>query len=144
MERGRGPGGLELREQSDRVAGGQRVDLDPAVPKRVERRRVGLEPSVGARADHEAGRQLVQYLLEVVEDEPVPLSTPPAGDDAAGEDDHILTVLVPVDEHPAELVSLDPGHRPRVARAALPHAKSACNTVLLTRRAACLRPLSSL
>ena len=117
MERGRGPGRLELGEQSDRVAGGQRVDLDSAAPEGVERRRVWLEPSVGTGADHQPGGQFVQHLLEVVEDEPVSFSTPPARDDAAGEDDHILTVLVPVDEHPAELIPIDPGHRPRVARA---------------------------
>src|SRR5262249_49873703 len=115
MQRGRGPGRLELREEPDRFAGRERVDRDAATPERLERLGIGLELSVGTGADHEPGGEVVEHVLEILENESVSLPAPPVPDAPAGEHDHVAAVLVAVHDHPAELVALDPGHSPRVA-----------------------------
>jgi hypothetical protein len=115
MQRGRSPGRLELCEEPDRLAGRERVDRNAAPTERIERLRIGLEPSVRTGADHEPGGELVEKILEVLENELVAFEAPPARDDPAGKHDHISVVHVAIDDHPAELIGLDPAHARSVA-----------------------------
>ena len=110
MQRRRCAGRVELREQPNSLARGDRVDLDAALPERLERSRIGLQAPVGACADHQSLGKLSEDVLEILEDEGVAVTTPPAANDPVGQDDQVSPMLLAVDEHPPELVSLDPRH----------------------------------
>jgi hypothetical protein len=66
---------------------------------------------VRAVADDQALGQLVQHLPQVVDDQPMPVLTPPVGDHAIREHDDIAPPLGAVDGEAAEAVVLEAGHR---------------------------------
>jgi hypothetical protein len=56
-------------------------------------------------------RQLLEDIIEIGEDEPVPVRAPPIRDDPVREHDDIPVVLFAVDDDSTETVSLGPRHR---------------------------------
>jgi hypothetical protein len=106
MESGRGLRGIGRRIAFDRLARRQHLDLDAALFQLRERRRVGLHLPLRAGADDESRGQLVEDGLEVVEDQSVPLASPPIPHDALGKNDDVARLLCAVDDDAAEAVVL--------------------------------------
>jgi hypothetical protein len=77
MERSRRATPVELAVAADGLAGRQRLDLNTPLAQLVERLGVGLHSSVRARAYKQVARQLLEHVVEVGQDEPVPVRTPP-------------------------------------------------------------------
>jgi hypothetical protein len=73
MERRRRPTRVELAVAADSLARRQRLDLDPPLPKPPYRLRVGLHLRVRARAYDQVLGQLVNNVIEIGEDETVPV-----------------------------------------------------------------------
>jgi hypothetical protein len=102
--------GIELCVPPDGLLGRQDLDLDPLRPERFEDGRIGSHPGCRAAPHHEAIGQLVRDVLEVLEDELVAVSPPPAPHDPVRQDDHVAGVLFPVDDQASEPVPLESGH----------------------------------
>jgi hypothetical protein len=102
---------IELSVALDGLRGPEYLDLDPTGTEGLERARIGPQLPVRAGSDEQALRQLVKYPVEILEHEPVPCLTPPAAHHALWEHDDVVCLLVAVDRHAPECVSVDLGHR---------------------------------
>jgi hypothetical protein len=110
MERGGRPGWVELAEEANGLAGRHGVDLDAASAKGLQCSRIRFKPAVMTRSDHEPLGELVEHVGEILEHQAVPIAPPPAPDHPLRQHDHVLPVLLAVDEDASELVPLDPRH----------------------------------
>jgi hypothetical protein len=111
VERGRRAARIELAVAADGLVRRQGLHLDAALAELVERLRLRTHLPVRARADDKPFRQLLEYVVQVGEDESVPIRAPPIGEYALGEDDHVTRLLVAVDDEITEAVSRDPRDR---------------------------------
>jgi putative phosphoribosyl transferase len=108
MERGRRAARVELAVAVDSLAGRKRRDLDTPLPQLLEHLGLGPHMPVRARTDEQVPRQLLEHVVEVGEDEPMPVRAPPVRDDSLREDDDVPRLLFTVDDDQTEAVSLDP------------------------------------
>src|SRR6266542_4590290 len=110
MKRRRRPTRVELAVAADRLARRQRLDLDASLPEPLDRLRVGLHLRVRSRAHDQVLGQLVNDVIEIGEDETVPVRAPPVGHHTVGENDQISRLLLAVDDEMTEAVSLESRH----------------------------------
>ena len=122
VEGGRGACRVELTEPAYGLAGGQRLHSHPALLELPDRAGIGPHAAVGPRADDQVGRELVQDLDQVVEDEPVAVLAPPVPHHPVGQDDEVSGLLASVDDDPPELVVVDPRHPTAPKRSGCPAA----------------------
>jgi hypothetical protein len=108
---GRRAAGVELAVAAYGLVRRQCLDLDAALPQPLERLRVGTHLRVRARAYNQPLRQLIDDVLQVGKDESVPIGSPPVGEHAVWEDDHVTDLLLAVDDEVTEAVVLDSRHR---------------------------------
>ena len=110
VEGGRGVCRVELTEAVHGLAGGQRLYGHPALLELPDRVGIGPHAAVGPRADNQVGREVVQGLDQVVEDERVAVLAPSVPQHPVGQDDEVVGLLASVDDDPPELVVVDPRH----------------------------------
>jgi hypothetical protein len=95
---------VELAIPAHGLGGPHRFDLDTTGGKCLEHRLGWAQAPVVTAAEHQAFRQLVDYLVEVFEREGVPLAPPPVRNHSIGEDDEVAGVLLAVNGDPTEAV----------------------------------------
>jgi hypothetical protein len=110
VEGGRGACRVELTKAAYGLAGGQRLHSHPALLELPDRVGFGPHAAVGTCADDQVGREVVQNLDQVVEDERVAVLAPPVPHHPVGQDDEVVGLLASVDDDPPELVVVDPRH----------------------------------
>jgi hypothetical protein len=110
MEGGGRPTRVELAVATNGLISWQRLHLDTPLSELVERLRIWAHLRIRARAHDQTLRQLLEDVVEIVKNETMSICAPPVGDNATGENDHIASLLLAVDDEMAEPVSLDPRH----------------------------------
>jgi hypothetical protein len=122
VEGGRGACRVKFTEAAYGLACGQRLHRHAAVLELLDRVGIGAHAPVGAGADDQVGRELVQDLGKVVGHQGVAVVSPPVPHHPVGQDDQVPGLLASVDDDLSELVVVDPRHRsaPETGRLAAP------------------------
>jgi hypothetical protein len=110
VEGGCGACRVELTEAVHGLAGGQRLHGHAALLELLDDVGIGPHAAVSAGAHDQVGRQFLQDLNQVVQDEGVAVLAPPVPQHPAGQDDKVVGLLASVNDDPPELVVVDPRH----------------------------------
>jgi len=97
-------------EPPDGFSSREHLDLDPAPAERLQRLGVRSHLRGGAAADDQPLRDLVDDVVEVLENEAVPLFPPPVPHHPRGKDDHVPRMGLAVHDDLPEPVVADPFH----------------------------------
>jgi protein-L-isoaspartate(D-aspartate) O-methyltransferase len=102
--------GIQFREEADRLVGLLDINADPSLAKKIQRFGVREHLSRRPSADNQPLGKLVENRLQILDDQRVSVLPPPVPHHAMRKDDDVARLLTPVHKHPAELITVDPGH----------------------------------
>ncbi len=114
MKRGSRQARIELAIAAHSLFRWQCLDLHTSLPELLERLGVRMHLPVSTCAHEQPLRKFVDHLLEIGENEPVPIGAPPVTDDTFWQDDHVPGLLLAIDDDAAEAVSIDPRRSPHL------------------------------
>lgn len=103
--------GVRLPEPAHRLIGREHFDADAKLPEASKRVSLRTQLSCCSGSHDQVLGKLVEHVREILQHEPVPILPSPVPDKSAGEDDHVVGELLPVDGHVTEAVSSIVGMR---------------------------------
>jgi hypothetical protein len=110
VERGGRLGGIRARVAAHCLVRWQDFDFDTSLAQLSKRAGIGLHLALGACADDQSRRQLVEHCLEIIEHERVTIAAPPVPHDALRENDDVVRLFTAFNGYAAEAVVLQTSH----------------------------------